>query len=198
MALGITLDSGAGSHIIPDTSGDTSTHPSHIVTAVLRDHSFIGPSCPWGLAETQHGPHGWSPSNWNVDRVPSGTGEGVSRSCCSGYRRGGCTVGSEFDAAVGEAGWVRLARTRRRFSAVALLHSRRGDGRDRVGTGFSRPRLPGDKDGRQKAIRRPPKPSAHLGVIRRGKQALRRLYGRLRAQVVRVTGPGWGDLRGGT
>ncbi len=28
MTLGITLDSGAGSHIIPDTSGDTSTHPS--------------------------------------------------------------------------------------------------------------------------------------------------------------------------
>ena len=198
MALGITLDSGAGSHIIPDTSGDTSTHPSCIVAAGLRDHAFIGPSCPWGLAETQHGPQGWSPSNRNVDRVPAGTGEGVSRSCCSGYRRGGCTVGSEFDAGVGEAGWVRLARTRRRFSAVALLivgagTAVTGSEVDSAARIFPATRM----DARRPSVR-PPKPSAHLSAIRRGKQALRRHYGRLRGEVVRVTGPGWDGLHGGT
>ena len=94
---------------------------------------------------------------------------------------------------------MRLARTRRRFSAVALVIAGAGTARDRVGRGFGRPHLPGDKDGRQKAISRPPKPSAHFGVIRRGKQALRRHYGRLRGQIIRVTGTGMGrSARGGT
>ena len=78
----------------------------------------------------------------------------------------------------------------RRFSVVALLT---------VGTGTavagseedSASRIfPDDKDGRQKAIRRPPKPAAHLDAIRRGKQALRCHYGRLRGQIMRITGPG--------
>ena len=171
MAPGTTLGSVAGSHTVPDTSGDTSTPFDRGVRGAGHAH-LLNSESPF---------------------LDSGRGQGASGQ--------GQVHWADFPQRLKRSEPIEHPQPRSLLPRVdpSPVWQIADNVTDEDPT--SRPAecrscgiSPATKVGCQKAIRRSPKPSAHPIVIRRGKQALRCHYGRLGGQIMRVTGAGLGKV----
>ena len=174
MAPGTTLDSVAGSHTVPDTSGDTSTPFDRGVRGAGHAH-LLNSESPF---------------------LDSGRGQGASGQ--------GQVHWADFPQRLKRSEPIEHPQPRSLlpsvdpspFWQIAEYVTDKDQPADQRSAGLAvssrrQSRMP---EGHQEAS----KPSAHLNVIRRGKQVLRCHYGRLGGQIMRVMRPGWGRSARGT